>query len=215
MVDLSVMMCDDHVQIRDSILETLEQEFSFKICGRASGGKECIELISSGIKPDILILDISMPNGMHGYDVAKFLQKNYPAIKILVFSSFDDRAAVKAMIKFGAKGFVCKGGQTNELKRALLEVANGGAYFPKELNFTRAQIQEIKNTPIPWIEKITDREMLTVKLIAEDLLTKQVAENMGISKSVVNKKINNIQIKTGTKSKSGIIYFFKKVGLLK
>ncbi|TXT31728.1 MAG: two component transcriptional regulator LuxR family [Chitinophagaceae bacterium] len=214
MVDVSVMMCDDHVQIRDSILQTLEQEFSFKICGRASSGKECIELISSGIKPTILILDISMPNGMHGYDVAKFLQKNYPAIKILVFSSFDDRAAIKAMIRFGAKGFVCKGGQTDELKRALLEVTNGGTYFPKDFIITAKEIKEIQSKPIEWAENMTQKEWDLAHLITSDLPLKQVAAKLDISESVASKRRKSVFKKTGAKSSIGLIAFLKKIGIM-
>ena len=75
---------------------------------------------------------------------------------------------------------------------------------------TKKHIQILYKGNFALINKI-----IAVKLIAEDLLTKQVAENMEISESVVSKKINNIQLKTGTKSKSGIINFFKKADLLK
>ncbi|TXT32938.1 MAG: two component transcriptional regulator luxr family [Chitinophagaceae bacterium] len=156
-----------------------------------------------------------MPNGISGYHVAKYIQTKQVPIKIIALSMLDDICAIKAMIRFGAMGFMNKGDSLKGIYSIIHSIYNGDEYYPKELNFTGAQIQEIKNTPIPWFEQITEREMLAVKLIAEDLLTKQVAENMGISESVVNKKINNVQVKTGTKSKSGIIYFFKKVGLLK
>lgn len=214
MVDISVMMCDDHVQIRDSILQTLEQEFSFEICGRASSGKECIELINSGIKPDILILDINMPNGMHGYDVAKYLQKKYPAIKILVFSSFDDIAAIKAMIRFGAKGFVCKGGHPDELKLALITVSKGRNYFSENFLISRNEIEEIQANTIEWIERMTQKEWDLAHLIASDLPLKQVASKLNISESVASKRRKSVLKKTGTKSSIGLIAFLKKVGIL-
>lgn len=212
---ITLMLCDDHLGFLEGVNEVVKKFANLKIVGKATSGEECIKQINSGLNADILLLDISMPNGISGYEVAKYIQKKSLPIKIIALSMLDDINAIKAMIRFGSMGFLYKGDSLKGIDTIIHTVYNGNEYYPKELNFTCAQIQEIKNTPIPWLEQITEREMLAVKLIAEDLLTKQVAENMGISESVVNKKINSVQVKTGAKSKSGIIYFFKKVGLLK
>lgn len=212
---ITLMLCDDHLGFLEGVDEVVKKYADFKIVGKATSGEECIKLIDSGLHADIILLDISMPNGISGYDVARYIKNKRLPFKVIALSMLDDKNAIKAMIRFGAMGFMYKGDSLKGIDTIIHTVYNGGSHYPKELGFTCTQIQEIKNTPIPWLEKITDREMLAVKLIAEDLLTKQVAENMGISESVVNKKINNVQVKTGAKSKSGIIYFFKKVGVLK
>jgi DNA-binding NarL/FixJ family response regulator len=209
------MLCDDHLGFLEGVDEVVKKFDDFKVVGKATSGEECIKQIDNGLHADILLLDISMPNGISGYEVAKHIQQKTLPIKIIALSMLDDINAIKAMIRFGALGFMYKGNSLKDIDTIIHTVYYGDEYYPKELSFTSTQIKEIKNTPIPWLERITEREMLAIKLISEDLLTKQVAENMGISGSVVNKKINNLQIKTGTKSKSGIIYFFKKVGLLK
>jgi DNA-binding NarL/FixJ family response regulator len=209
------MLCDDELGFIEWGIEILKKYPDFEIIGNATSGEECIEKIDDGLVPDILLLDISMPNGKSGYEVAKYVQTKQLPIKIIAISMINDLNAIKAMIRFGVMGFVYKGDSFKNLDTIIRRVYNGDEYYPIELSFTSSEIREIKNTPIPWLEQITEREMLAVKLIAVDLLTKQVAENMGISESVVNKKINNVKLKTSAKSNSGIIYFFKKVGLLK
>lgn len=212
---ITLMLCDDHIGFLEGVIEVVEKFADFKIVGKATSGEECIKQIDSGLHADIILLDISMPNGISGYHVAKYTKTKQLPIKVIAVSMLDDLNAIKAMIRFGAMGFVYKGDSFKGLDTIIRTVYNGDEYYPIELSFTSTEIKEIKNTPIPWLEQITDREMLAVRLISQDLLTKQVAEKMGISESVVNKKINNVQVKTGAKSKSGIIYFFKKVGLLK
>ena len=212
---ITLMLCDDELGFIEWGIEILKKYPDFEIIGNATSGEECIEKIDDGLVPDILLLDISMPNGKSGYEVAKYVQTKQLPIKIIAISMINDLDAIKAMIRFGVMGFVYKGDSFKNLDTIIRKVYNGDEYYPIELSFTSSEIREIKNTPIPWLEQITEREMLAVKLIAVDLLTKQVAENMGISESVVNKKINNVKVKTSAKSKSGIIYFFKKVGLLK
>lgn len=209
------MLCDDHLGFLDGVDEIVKKFPDFKIVGKATSGEDCIKQIDSGLLADIILLDISMPNGISGYEVARHIQNKRLSFKVIALSMLDDINAIKAMIRFGALGFIYKGDSLKCIDSIIRTVYYGGEYYPKELCFTKVQIEEIKNTPIPWLEQITEREMLAVKLISQDLLTKQVAESMGISESVVNKKINNVQVKTGAKSKSGIIYFFKKVGLLK
>ncbi len=212
---IKLMLCDDHLGFIEWGIEILKKYPDFEIIGKATSGEECIKQIDDGLVPDILLQDISMPNGISGYEVAKYIQTKQLPIKVIAISMLDDINAIKAMIRFGAKGFMCKGDSFKGIDTIIHTVYNGDEYYPKELDFTSTQLKEIKNTSITWLEQITDREMLAVKLIAEDLLTKQVAKNMGVSESVINKKIKTVQAKTGTKSKSGIIYFFKKVGLLK
>lgn len=212
---ITLMLCDDHKCFLEGLVELIKSNLDYKIIGIATKGESCIQQINDGLVPDILLLDISMPNGISGYEVAKYIQQNNLPIKVIALSMIDDLNAIKAMIRFGIMGFINKVDSLKSIDAIIHEIYYGDVCFPKEYNFTTIQIEEIKNTPIPWLEQMTDREKLTIDLISEDLLTKQVAHNMGISESVVNKKLSNIQIKTGTKSKSGIVYFFKKVGLLR
>lgn len=210
---LSLMMCDDHVMLRDMILGVLEKEHEFAVCGRTESGEDCIHQIEQGIIPDLLILDISLPE-MPGYEVARYLREKFPQIKILVFSIITDYAAVKAMIRFGVDGFAFKDITPPVIASIIHSIMAGEAYYPPDFMFTAQEIEAIKTTAIPWVENITQREMTAVKLLAKDLSRKQVAYQMGISPSVVNKKIDNIFKKTGHRTTLSVVDFLKRVGII-
>lgn len=211
---ISLMMCDDHVGVRDAILQILQNNHGFNVCGRATTGKECIALIESGTIPDLLILDIRMPE-MSGYEVAKYLRKNFPQIKIFVFSIIDDYEAVKAMIRIKVNGFAFKEIDAPEISEIIHLIMSGKEYYPPKFFFTPEQIQEIKNTPIPWAEHITEREMTAVKLLANNLSRKQAASEMGISNSVLNKKVENVFKKIGHNTTIAAVKFLKDLGVIK
>lgn len=208
------MMCDDQVMLRDLVLDYLSKDPEFTIIYSADSGEECLDLIKQGSIPDILLLDISMPNGISGYHVALKLQSSFPDIKIIVISMLTDLNAVKAMIRAGAKGFLFKDAKPSEIVRAIRLVHQGQEYFPIELNLNNEAIQLCKVSTIDWLEKMTKTEFVAAKLISTDLTLSQVADEMNISVSVVNKKISRMLKKTKTNSKIGLLHFLRKVGIL-
>jgi DNA-binding NarL/FixJ family response regulator len=208
------MMCDDQVMLRDLVLAYLSKDPEFTIIHSATSGEECLDLIKQGPTPDILLLDISMPKGISGYHVALKLQSSFPDIKIIVISMLTDLNAVKAMIRAGAKGFLFKDAKPSEIVRAIRLVHQGQEYFPIELNLNNEAIQVCKVSTIDWLEKMTKTEFVTAKLISTDLTLSQVADEMNISVSVVNKKISRMLKKTKTNSKIGLLQFLRKVGIL-
>lgn len=208
------MVCDDHLAVLEGVIEILKKFHDFEIIGKATNGQECIALFDDGISPDIILLDIQMSSGISGYDVARYIQKERLPIKVIALSMLSDIEVVKAMIRCGALGFIFKGESLTNIDIVIRQVHNGLGVYPEKCGFDQNQIEHIKNTPIPWLENITNREILAIQLIGSDKPTKQVANEMKITESVVNKKIANVLFKTGVRSKLGIIQFFKKVGIL-
>lgn len=211
---IKIMMCDDQVMFRDLLLELLQKNEAFKIINRSSSGEECIDQIEKGFVPDILLLDISMPKGISGYTVAKYLQKKHPKIKVIAVSMLTEINAIKAMIRFGAKGFIYKESKPSEISKAIRAVFNEQEYYPENFTLTKDEIIIYKNTKIDWLEKMSKSELYTVKLIAEDFSIKQVSSELNISASVVNKKMTSLFKKTQTHTRTGLITFLRKVGIL-
>lgn len=211
---ISLMMCDDHLSILDTVLGDLSNDTRFTICGKASSGQDCINLINNNSIPDVLILDISMPNGMNGYDVAKYLQKASLPLKIVVFSTFDDLNAIKAMVRFGAKGFVCKSDPIKLLKHAIDQVLEGKFYFTKNMVFSKDEITAMLQSPITWAETITNRDLKMAQLMQNGLAFKEVANCLDITTSAASKKRKKLFTKTETNSTIGLIGFLRKVGLM-
>jgi DNA-binding NarL/FixJ family response regulator len=176
-------------------------------------GKTCIDLIENGNSPDLLVLDIRMPE-MPGYKVAQYLKKTFPAIKILVFSVLTDYDAVKGMISLGVNGFAFKNIKPSELAEIIQKILSGQEYYPPEFLFSTEEIDTIKQQKIPWAEKLTDKEIQAAQLLANDETRKTAASIMQISPSAFNKKIERIFKKTGQRAIIGALNLLRKVGMI-
>jgi len=207
------MMCDDHVMVMDTIGDLLRKE-NFEVIATTLSGEACIKAIDSGLIPDVLILDINMPK-MPGYKVAQHFKKHYPNVKILVFSMITDENAVKAMIRIGVNGFAFKNLTASELAEIIRKIISGQEYYPPEFIFSTEEIASIKQQKFPWAEQLTKKEIQAAQLLANDLSRKQVASDMGISASSINKKLERIFKKTNQNTTIGIIRFLRKVGIIK
>jgi DNA-binding NarL/FixJ family response regulator len=212
---ISIMMCDDNTMFRKGLKQIIEKITGYCISAEAENGSDCLSIIKNGFIPDLLILEISLPNGVVGYEIVRYLQLHFARIKLLVLSAITDEAAVKAMIRFGVNGYIFKTADPHELENAIKKVMAGENYYPESFVFSQIEIELIKTTPIPWAENITEREMTAVKLLAQDLAQKQVADEMGISISVVRKKLDHLFKKTKCQTCLGAINFLRKVGILK
>ncbi|MFY8024177.1 MAG: response regulator [Sediminibacterium sp.] len=207
-----VMLCDDAIEVIQLLGKSLREE-RINVTDIVHSGKTCIDLIENGNSPDLLVLDIRMPE-MPGYKVAQYLKKTFPAIKILVFSVLTDYDAVKGMISLGVNGFAFKNIKPSELAEIIQKILSGQEYYPPEFLFSTEEIDTIKQQKIPWAEKLTDKEIQATQLLAYDLSRKQVASDMGISASSINKKIERVFKKTNQKTTVGVINFLKKVGMI-
>lgn len=213
---IKLMLCDAQLAFLEGEIEVLKKYADFEIIGKATSGEECIKQINDGLTPDILLLEINKPVGISGYDVAKYVQHKKIPIKVIALSMLNDLNAIKAMIRFGAMGFVFKGDSLKDIGTIIHSVYNGIEYYPKELSFTKAQIQDIKNTPIPWLENLHPQELQVLELIANDKAQKEVSKELAISSSLISKRLRTLGEKTGVKKSSiGLINFFKSVGLIK
>lgn len=208
-----IMMCDDHAMVMNTMGDLLRGE-NFEVIATTVSGKACIEAIEAGLIPDVLILDINMPE-MPGYVVAQYVKRYYPNINILIYSVITDENAVKAMIRIGVNGFAFKNLTHKELAEIIRIIISGQEFYPPKFIFSTEEIETIKQQKNPWAEELTEKEIQTAQLLANDLSRKQVALDMGISPSSINKKMERIFKKTNQKTTVGVINFLKKVGMIK
>lgn len=125
---IKVAMIDDHDMLRKGICDFLIG-FGFEILFEAENGKLALEKMEqSKVVPDVIVVDINMPL-MNGFETAKALLEKYPQTKILAFSVNDEIQDVVKMLNCGAKGYILKGADPEELKKAITVLNNGGHYF--------------------------------------------------------------------------------------
>lgn len=185
---INVVLADDHVLVRNGIKALLEDETGITVIDEASDGKEAIRIISTN-KPDILIVDIRMPE-MNGIEVVAEISKNHKEIKTLVLSMHDSEEYVVKSIQAGADGYLLKGASKEEFLKALTKIAAGGKYFTGDVssiimnNFvngnTSAAVETKMQKELPF--KLTKREKQILSLVLELKNNKDIAEELKISK---------------------------------
>lgn len=126
---IRVAMIDDHDLLRKGICDFIRDDDNFEIVFEAENGKLALEKMEQiEVIPDIMVVDINMPV-MNGFETAKTLLKKYPQTKVLAFSINDDVQDVVKMLNCGAKGYILKGSDPEELKKAITVLNDGGCYF--------------------------------------------------------------------------------------
>ncbi|MDI6033174.1 response regulator transcription factor [Flavobacterium sp. LB2P84] len=183
---IRVVLADDHVFVRDGIKSLLENEANIEVVGEATDGLEALKIVES-CKPDLLILDIRMPN-MTGIEVVEKLRSQNNLVKIVMLSMHESEEYVLKSIKAGADGYLLKGSSKEEFLKALQTIANGGKYFSGDISSiligqlnNSTSIQEPKQMPDEE-QLITKREREILKLLLSGKGNKEIAEALDISK---------------------------------
>jgi len=218
MSKIKVLLVDDHQIVRDGIFALLIKERDIEIVGEASNGDELFEKLKF-IKPDIIILDISLPK-MSGIEIAGILKKDYPDLRIIVFSSYTDEETIFKSIRAGAKGFLPKDSMREDLVEAIKKVYKGFEYLSEKIPNTilmdyikksGSQEDKYNNTKLG---NLTKREREILKLIADGMSYKEVAAELFISVRTVETHKNNILQKLELKSTIDLVKFAIKNDLI-
>jgi DNA-binding NarL/FixJ family response regulator len=204
---IKLIITDDHVMFRESICKMLTLKKTAEVIAEAGNGKELLALLEKH-KPDLVLMDISMPE-MNGIEATKKAIEKQPGLKVLSLSSFGDELYYFNMVEAGAKGFVLKNASVVELEKAIKEVANGGSWFSSEL--LQKVILNISTKPKKEVEtKLSDRELEILKLICENLSNEQIAEKINLSYDTIKWHRANILSKTNCKNAVGLLLFALK-----
>ncbi len=190
---------------------------NYKVLFDASNGRDFISRLQPSQLPDIVLLDISMPE-MDGYVTAKWLLVNYPQIQVLALSTMDAEAAIIKMIKHGAKGYVLKDASPAELKLAFDEVMSKG-YFYNEV-ITRKVMQSInlladEKNETGIFARLSDRELEFLKSACSEKTYQQIAKEMFVSERTVDGYREALFRKLNVSSRVGLVLFAIKNNLVK
>lgn len=210
----SILICDDHVQMCETLFYYLKQHTECDILKTVNSGEACLEFIKQKQEPTILILDVQMPKGMSGYEVAKQIQKHHPTIKIIANTMFGSRDVLEGMIRYGVKGFISKENSLNELVVSINAVLNNEYYFGQNFGLTPKDIIAIQNTPLDWLETITPKENRLANLLNEGHSLIDAAKELNISASVAKKKRSNLFKKTKTDNIVALLNRLKKLCII-
>lgn len=206
----TIIIVDDHLLIAKALENIINNFSGFTVKGVAENGKALIEkLQNSEEKPDIILLDISMPV-MDGFETAQWLRKNHPDIKVMALSMQGDDQSVIRMIKYGAKGYMLKNTHPKDLEHALSKLSSEGSFYPEWAS--KIIFSTLNGEKNGKELKISDREKEFLSYTATELSYKEIAEKMFCSPRTVESYRDQLCDKLGLKTRVGLAVFALKNG---
>jgi DNA-binding NarL/FixJ family response regulator len=212
---IKVALADDHVLLRTALASLIANFDNCKIVIQASNGKELIKEISNTNIPDVILLDLNMPE-MNGFETATWLRDNHPAINVLMLTMYDSELSLIRLLQAGVKGFLKKDIHPKELQFAIHSVIENGYYYShnatgKLLNLFRSQ-SEMTHT----LEKtmLNETEIRFLQLSCSEMTYKEIAQQMNLNPRGVDNLRDNLFTKLEVKSRVGLAMYAIRHGLV-
>ncbi len=196
-----IVLADDHVMFRHGIKQIVREIEGLEVIGEAGDGLELLQLLRK-LLPDLIILDISMPN-LRGLEAAREIKRLYPNLKILLLTMHKRKEFVRQGLGHGVDGFLLKEDADIELLRAIRTIERGEKYFSPLLSATLADLALEKEKP----SLLSIREKEVLKLLAEGKSNRDIAELLHISLYTVRRHRSNIMKKLGVKSLAHLLKY--------
>lgn len=215
MKKIKIVIADDHTIFRQGLRMLLAQEDDMEVVGEAADGIEALELAKK-CNPDIILLDIAMPN-MDGVKVAGKIKKSLPQIKIIVLTSYSDDQFLFEFLKLGVSGFVLKDSASQELIYSIRKSHEGMVFFdPSVSKKVMEKFTQVSGGKSDFVNygKLSNREKEVLRLVAEGCATKEVAEKLYISPKTVENHRANIMKKLNIRDRTGLTKYALRLGLI-
>lgn len=213
MSKIKVMIADDHSMVREGIMNLLELDDNIEVVGFAGDGLECIKKLPE-LKPDVLLLDINMPN-MNGIEVLQELKLRKSNVKTIMLTIHNEGEYILKAVDIGCAGYVLKDSDSNMLKKAVYTVYSGESFIqPDLIPVLNARLIK-KEQEDEQLDKLTKREVEVLILLSEGLFNKEIAYKLDISERTVKNHISNIFKKINVSDRTQAAVFAIKNNLVK
>lgn len=213
MEKIRILLADDHRLFREGLKVLLASIADMEIVAEAASGDEVIQLAEQNV-PDVILMDIQMP-GLNGLEATRRILSRSPHIGILMLTMFDDDESVFMAMRAGARGYILKGADQEELLRAVQAVARGEALFSpgiasKLMHFFRTSSAILAVNAFP---ELTERELDVLKLIAQGMNNPDIARRLELSSKTIRNYISNIFSKLQVADRAQAIIKAREAGL--
>jgi DNA-binding NarL/FixJ family response regulator len=216
MKQITVLLAEDHMIVREGFRKMLEAEEDFQIVAEAQDGRKAVALAKK-FHPDVVLMDIAMPL-LNGLEATRQILKNHPAAKVLMLSAHSDDAYVKNATDSGAMGFLLKQTSAHEVCRAIREVQKGKTFFSPEISRRRDRLNPQQPSRAGKFKKkiaqLTSREMEVLQLIAEGKANKESAAELGIGIKTVEKHREHLMEKLDIHDTAGLTRYAISAGII-
>ncbi|WP_346318125.1 response regulator transcription factor [Chitinophaga sp. YIM B06452] len=214
--DIRLVVADDHEIFLDGLALMLSRQEHITLVGQASDGRELVELVNAE-KPDVVMTDIKMPR-MDGIAATRLLVQQNPDVRVIALSMFDEEDQIVEMLEAGAKGYLLKNADKQEILDAITSVYEDRVYYCKSTSAKLAgMIAKSKFNPYKQKEVITftDREQEIIKLICQQFTAQQIGERIFLSKRTVEGYRTRILEKMNVRNTAGVVMYALKNNLVK
>jgi DNA-binding NarL/FixJ family response regulator len=199
---IRVVLADDHAVVRKGIREFLEQSGNIYVVAEAADGVEAVALVGEHA-PDVAVLDVQMP-GLTGIEATRRIKTEFPAVRVLILTAYDDDPYIFALLQAGASGYVLKTADSGELVNAVEAVFRGESALDPAV--AQKVVQQLTSgRPLgaqATTEPLTEREIEVLRLAAKGLTNKAIGQALGISDRTVQGHLANIYGKLGVGSRT-------------
>ena len=221
MSSISVLVVDDHDLFRRGLMEVLEEEDDITVIGEARNGQQAIEKAEE-LEPDVVFMDLNMP-GQNGIEATAFLTQKWPDLKVLVLTVSEEAADLYRALSVGARGYVLKISDPQEIIDALRQVHQGWvvvspAMAPRFLSdLGQASDTSAPQTPDPSLAgdtQLTPREQEILRLVARGLSNTELADTLMVSENTVKTHVKNILGKLHMKNRREAAAYAARLGYM-
>jgi DNA-binding NarL/FixJ family response regulator len=213
---IKLLLADDHAMVRRGLQVFLSTQNDIKLIGEAATGQETLTQVAA-LQPDIVLMDIHMP-GMSGIEATKQIKLSHPDVKVIILTSFSDQEHALPAIRAGAKGYLLKDIEPEDLVRAILNVHNGKVELhPDVAGQLMSQFADADQDASPSVDhgipELTAREQDVLKLIASGKSNRTIAEELFISEKTVKSHVSHVLSKLGMTDRTQAAIYAVKHGL--
>lgn len=208
---VTIVLVDDHAVVRAGVRRLLEQETLFEVIGEAESGEKAYKIFGE-LKPDVMVMDLSMP-GMGGLESIRRILMRHERARILVLSMHEDLSFANQALKLGAKGYLIKNTLGDDLVKSIQMVAKGEIFLSDEIAKKMA-MQSISGAEDP-IAELSAREFEIFRLLAEGLEIDAIAATLNISSKTVSNYQTMIKQKLNINTAVELIRYAIKTGVIK
>ncbi len=201
---IKLIIADDHTLVRQGLRQYLEMGGDIEVVGEASTGIEVMSLLENGPRPDVALIDLRMPE-MDGLQVARAAQERYPEVAVMLLSAYDYRQFVVEAVRAGARGYVLKSIEADQLVQAVHLVATGNMVFDPQIVVALAEELGKAKDREQRGDTLTDREIEVLQLLAFGHSNKDIAERMEISPETVKTHLEHVFRKLGTSDRTAAV----------
>lgn len=194
---MEILVVEDHPVVAEGLQKFLTDNGLCTSCPVAQTGKDCLTILEN-YTPEIIFLDINLPD-ISGIDLCKTILGKHPSVKVLALSSFGSRSFIKKIIENGAKGYLLKNSDSEEILSAIKQVQDGKTYFSETV---KAILENRADGGVPIL---TRREQEVLKYITDGLTNNDIAEKMFVSPLTVDSHRKNLLLKLGAKNTAMLV----------